>query len=105
VVSLSDVLFRTGRTSDVVALLVPYLAADTYQADGHFNLGLVYLDLKQPREAVAQLSAAVRFNPQDADSHWYLGEAYRALGRTADAQKEQETAASLNPEYRVGSGG
>ncbi len=105
VVSLSNVLFRTNRTSDVVALLVPYLAADKYQSDGHYNLGLVYLDLKQPREAVAHLSAAVRFNPQDADSHWYLGEAYRALGRTADAQKEQETAASLNPEYRVGSGG
>ncbi len=105
VVSLSDVLFRSNRPSEAVALLVPYLALDKYQADGHYNLGLAYLALDQPQDAVTHLSTAVRFNPQDADSHWYLGEAYRALGRAADAQREQRTAASLDPEYRSGSGG
>jgi O-antigen ligase len=105
VVSLSNVLARSNRQSEAVALLVPYLAVDKYQADGHYNLGLIYLSWNRPQEAVPYLEAAVRFNPQDADSHWYLGEAYRALGRPADAQKEQETAASLNPEYRTGSAG
>jgi tetratricopeptide (TPR) repeat protein len=104
VVSLSNVLARSNRPSEAIALLVPYLAADIYQADGHFNLGFVYLSLNRPGDAVPHLEAAVRFNPQDADSHWYLGEAYRALGRTADAQKEQQTATSLDPQYRTGSG-
>ncbi|MCL4368270.1 MAG: O-antigen ligase family protein, partial [Actinobacteria bacterium] len=95
VVTLSAVELQAGRSREVIRLLAPYLAIDRYQTDGWFNLGLAYLDLREPLRAAGCLEKVVDLLPGDAEAWGYLAKAYEGAGRTADAERARKTASGL----------
>ncbi len=100
-VSLSDLELRDGRPSEAVKILTAYLARDPLLEDAHFNLGLAYLQLGQPKQAVAQFEECVRIVPSDAEAYYYLARAYQKSGDAEAAARAVETAKRLDPEGRL----
>jgi len=76
-------------------LLVEQLAPD--YADITYNLGQLYLAVRQPQEALPWLQRAVRLNPYNADKRVSLGMALADLGRPAESREQWEAALGLRP--------
>jgi pentatricopeptide repeat protein len=66
------------------------------------ELGGLYLDAKQPGEAVPVLVQYTKKEPTDPQGHRKLGEAYRRLRRLDDSQAEDALADALAPRRGVG---
>jgi tetratricopeptide (TPR) repeat protein len=54
----------------------------------YVDLGALYMQQKNYKEAQAALFRAVALNPDLPDAHYQLGRLYQAIGNTADAEKE-----------------
>src|SRR6202041_3098487 len=59
------------------------------------------LKLDRNEEAMKDLQAAERSNPEEPSIHFLLGQAYRALGRTKDAQAEMQIFSKLEESNRA----
>lgn len=71
---------------------------DTNSSSTHAKLGDCYLQLKMPREALAELQTAVKLAPHSPVPHWFLADAYLALTNRAEAIREYEAGLALNPD-------
>jgi polysaccharide export outer membrane protein len=78
-----------GLYSQAVAILQRSIKLDPQLADAHFALGHAYFDLKQWRNAVESLKAAVALNPRDQEARDRLGLA-RAMLWEEDSAKVAE---------------
>ncbi len=63
------------------------------------DLGIAYYNLKTYDEAVANLSKAVEFDPENPKVHFYLGLALMRSKQFEPALKSYEEAIRLNPDY------
>lgn len=84
------------RDPRVRANLEAALALDPSYALAYMNLGLLLIDLGQPRQGLADCLSAVRLAPQWAMGRYWLAAAYRTLGRDGDAAAQSATAAYLD---------
>jgi len=64
------------------------LVCDPSNGDAHLRLGIVLADQKRFTEAIAQLRAAARLQPNESAAHYHLASIYRQMGRTSDAEIE-----------------
>ncbi len=76
----------TGLYPQAVTILQRAVKLDPQFADAHFALGHAYFDLKQWRNAVESLKAAVELNPKDQEARDRLGLA-RAMLWEEDSAK------------------
>jgi tetratricopeptide (TPR) repeat protein len=68
-------------------------------ADAHFKLGVVYLDLLQYEDAIAPIKGAIRLKPNFAAAHYNLGNAYQRLKRYQDAIPHYEETIQISPTH------
>lgn len=74
----------------VEALLRRAVALDRKFAKGFLELGILLSDQQRYQDAVAQLQAAARLEPDLAQAHYRLAQAYQRTGQKALAGKELE---------------
>ena len=74
--------------TQVEALFRKSLALDPRSADAHLQLGILYHDQHREPEAIAELRAAVRLNPDGPDAHYHLAQAYLRAGDKEHGQEE-----------------
>ena len=77
-------------------LLENALRLDAGQELAHLDLGIVFADAGRQEDALRELLAAAKLNPEDVNVHWRLGRLYRAMGRTDNAKAEFDKASSIN---------
>jgi tetratricopeptide (TPR) repeat protein/mono/diheme cytochrome c family protein len=61
----------------------------------------LYLELRQPDQALRHFEAVRRLQPRSAVARYNVGVALEAMGRTSDAGREYEAAVRLDPHYSV----
>jgi hypothetical protein len=62
----------------------------------HLDLGILYTEGDRKPEALRELMAAEKLEPQDVDVHWRLGQLYRSMGKGTEAMAEFNKASDLN---------
>ncbi len=73
------------------------LAADPGNAAGHFNLGVVYVQLGDAESATVHLERALTVGPDLAVGRFYLGVALAMSGDNAGAREQWRHALALDP--------
>jgi tetratricopeptide (TPR) repeat protein len=90
------------RRGDITNALLHSLRAETLMPENpnpHNNLGVYYLDLNRPADAVAEFQLATRYAPQKPQYHNSLGLGLVAVKRYDDALAEFASASALDPTY------
>lgn len=112
--NLGAVYFLLHRYRDSLELLKPVLRAQlpskssglvesgspkpvSLQAQSWLVSGLDYLELNQPKDAIAALRRALAMQPQNANARLALGDALARTGRMEDAAKAYATQTRLTP--------
>jgi tetratricopeptide (TPR) repeat protein len=62
----------------------------------HLDLGILDSDGGRNEDALRQLKAAAKINPNDVNVHWHLGRLYRSMGKKEEAKAEFDKASSLH---------
>ena len=73
-------LIAAGDYQGAAAYFQQLLTAQPENPEAHYQLGLAYLKLNQPTEAIESLRTTARYAPQRMDVQLALGEAYMAAG-------------------------
>jgi len=89
-----------GLYPQAIAILQRSIKLDPQFADAHFALGHAYFDLKQWRNAVESLKAAVELNPKDQEARDRLGLA-RAMLWEEDSAKLAAQRRQNHPQQAV----
>jgi tetratricopeptide (TPR) repeat protein len=80
---------------------IKYCGYITKKLDTHtisfFKIGLAYLHLNQPEEAVVAFKKAVALKPDASDNNFFLGLAYKMSGRDREAISYAKKALALSP--------
>jgi tetratricopeptide (TPR) repeat protein len=77
-------------------------ALDPDDADTHYFLGSVLLELHQPEQALTEFQAALRLNPIHASAQFGLAKVLQRLGRRDEATTAFKRFETLNQE-KIGS--
>ncbi|MCS7078611.1 MAG: tetratricopeptide repeat protein [Chloracidobacterium sp.] len=82
---------------NAIAAFKEVLALDPKAAAAHVELGNLYLEARNLRDAEQHARQAVALDPEDATAHWLLGRLLysQALGATFNREKAREAVAAL----------
>lgn len=72
---------------------------DRQYVKGHFNAGLLFMELEEIEKAKEEFSITVKNDPLHIRGHFFLGYANELLGNLTDAQRSYETALRFAPDY------
>jgi len=86
-----------GQMNECVSHLGTTLALQEDHPGALFNLGIAYLKLEQPRNAVECLLSLLRLEPQHRDAHLSLVQAYSDLSQPGDALHHLEELVQMYP--------
>ncbi|MGD9546434.1 MAG: tetratricopeptide repeat protein [Candidatus Krumholzibacteriia bacterium] len=86
-------LARLGRTDQALRDMTRALIIEPGSLVGHYNLGLLFLQMKQYEEAVADLDRAWRLDPENQDTRRLLQTAAAALREEGSSPLEHEALA------------
>ena len=83
------------------------IATDPTNAAAHYNLGIIYKDMKKWPDAQNEFSESLKFDVGNPALHYELGSAYLEEKKLAEAQHEFEEALKIDPKlykahYRLG---
>ena len=91
--------FSAGAHGEAATALATFLRARPQPGAAHLFLGVSWLKLQQPCQAIEPLEAALRW-PQHPPSAWTeLADAYQGCKRWEPAAKAYAEAAKLNPQH------
>ena len=93
----SDLLLQLNECAAAATSLKHALTHRADHAPSWSNLGVAYLALKQPTEALDALEHATSLATEDDISHYNRGRALRNLNRHAESLQSFERALALNP--------
>jgi tetratricopeptide (TPR) repeat protein len=77
-------------------LLENALRLDAGQELAHLDLGILLADAGRQEDALREMRAAAKLNPEDVNVHWRLGRLYRTMGKNDEAKAEFDKASSIN---------
>ncbi len=90
----------------VIVLLVLGLAAcattgtnDKKMAQGYYDRGINYLQMKDYERAIVEFQRAIKTDPKNKMSYYALGVVNDMIGKYADAEKYYKEAVSLDSEF------
>jgi tetratricopeptide (TPR) repeat protein len=96
---LAGVFSLVLRKSDPVSHSMPILAVGTNRAaDGELELGLEALKAKDPDEALARFSEAIRIDPKNALAYYYRGGILFGRNDSSNAFADLSAAIRLDPD-------
>lgn len=78
-------LRKEGRLEEAVAAYQESINRNPNAAVVHYNLGLIYKNLRRYEEAASTLETAVKMEPENLDAHLALGNVYNFLERWEEA--------------------
>jgi Tfp pilus assembly protein PilF len=76
------------------------IGQDPKYADAYYQLGKVQLEKGNTQEAVFNLEAGIRLNPEGDYIHYQLALAYRRQLREEDAEREMKVYQALKDRHR-----
>ena len=85
---LGDIEWKNNHPDAALPLLKRALAAKKDLRIVYVDLGAIYMQQKNYKDAQEALLRAVALDPEQSDVHYQLGRLYQAIGRPADAEKE-----------------
>jgi tetratricopeptide (TPR) repeat protein len=97
VISLSQVLVKGGRFTEVIDLLASYAGNPSVPSEIPSLLGVAYASLGHFSQAVPMLEMVTRREPKNDRAYFLLGYARAELGEAEAALSAYETAIRLNP--------
>ena len=86
-----------SKKDDLIENHLQYVQLNATNPQARVALAKLLLDVGRLSEAVEQLEAARRLDPQRAETHRLLAEGYLLLGRMREAQQADSFAAQLEP--------
>ncbi len=93
-----EALSQTDFTS-AIAMLSEVVVEDSGNAEAWFQLGVCYLETRQPDLAVEALTRAVKAAPEHATAHYVLGNAYGTVGQLERAAACYRRALEIDPHH------
>lgn len=99
---LGDILLQQSiQPEQALARIDKALAACPNLMEARADRGRVLLKLHREQEAVADLQAVEKSNPNEPSTHFLLAQALRATGRTEEAQTEMKSFQELEAKARA----
>jgi adenylate cyclase len=97
-----DMIYGTSKSpkasmAKAIKLTKKAIALNDSLAGAHGFLGMLYANIGQYEEGIAQCEQAVVLHPSSSDAHRYLGSTLRYAGRWEEAVPFYEKAIRLNP--------
>ena len=96
-----DQTFRAKWMAADVVGLESLIRREPDRAALHDDIGVLYMELDRPAEAVPHFEAALKAKPEVASAHFNSGTALAGAGRTDDAVAEYQRALQLKPDYAI----
>jgi tetratricopeptide (TPR) repeat protein len=93
--------FTDGLHAPALRDLKAAVREDDTFAKAHYNLAMVYQQMKQWDDAQRHLNRVITLEPNVATYHYELGKCYQYLNRIDMAKSSYEKALSLNPNLYV----
>ncbi len=93
---LGDIEWKNNHPDAALALFQRSMSAQKDVRIVYVDLGAIYMQQKNYKEAQTALLHAVSLDPALPDAHYQLGRLYQALGKPADAEKELHKAQELH---------
>jgi len=94
---LAWIHYLRGEVPTAAKLLVASLERDPDHAEAHFNLGTVFRDLGQRKEAEASYRRGLALKPGSVEGYNNLGTLLEDMGRYDDAEASYRQAISMAP--------
>jgi len=91
--------FQKKKLNNGIKLIERSLKIEPNQPNALNNLGVVFLDLNRPDEALIRFDSAITFQVNYAEAHSNRGNALNDLNRPKDALESYDRAISINPGY------
>ena len=92
---LGYIYLQTEAYVDALEIYGPLVEAHPKSAVYRNSLGIVYMTLKKPRQAITQFETAVRLNTTNPQLYRNLANAYRQIGEQAKAEQAYQRYRSL----------
>ena len=92
---LGYIYLQTEAYMDALEIYGPLVEAHPKSAVYRNSLGIVYMTLKKPRQAITQFETAVRLNTTNPQLYRNLANAYRQIGEQAKAEQAYQRYRSL----------
>jgi tetratricopeptide (TPR) repeat protein len=97
----SVVLLKNGSPEEALADMNQALSQCPSLADARVDRARALIKLDRNAEAVKDLEAAVKADPNEASTHFLLAKIYRTLGRAQEAQAEMQAFTRLEESARA----
>jgi rhomboid protease GluP len=97
--ALSDAYIAKGDYDGAAAELRQVIALTPRDERAYRQLGLVYLEQKQPQKAETVFAQLLKINPDSADGHAGMAEAFAYEHRAAEALAEYQRVAEIDSVY------
>jgi tetratricopeptide (TPR) repeat protein len=99
---LGDTLLQQSiRPEESLEYINKALAACPALTEARLDRARLLLTMQRGSDAVPDLLAVTKAQPDEARPHFLLAQAYRAMGRTADSQAEMQTFSKLEEKARA----
>jgi len=85
---IGDIEWKNNQPEKAQLFLERATRANKNLRLAYVDLGSIYLQQKNYKDAEAALSRAVALDPDQPDAHYQLGRLYQAQGKAAQAEKE-----------------
>lgn len=90
---------RSGHDDASADLIRKAIGLDAGIAPYHFNMGLVLMDQRKCKEAIASYRRAIDLKPDYLRAHLNLGNAFREMGLQEEAMRSYRAALTLKSDY------
>ncbi len=97
----ADFLRDQGEIAEAIRLYKRTSAIDRQYVAGHFNAGLLYLEMDSIEMAFRELNIVIKNDPIHIQGYFFRGYAQEMMGDLAAAKKDYETALRFSPDYQL----
>lgn len=95
---LANAYHKEGRLTEAARSYQTVLMLNPYDAEAHYNLGVIYDKQGSPMDAVIlEYQTAIKLRPDLSDAYTNLGAVYYKQGRLDEALEQYQTALARNP--------
>ena len=97
-VLLANLYLEAGQLDQAKGLLDKLPPSTITDPTVYTNVGILFLNKKNPTDAVAYFTKAIDLDPKNADAYYYRGLAHAQLKHTADARADFQQVITLAPD-------